>query len=241
MLSGQFKRQHKGLIMHRSLLPLSLFALLAWQALAGTPLQEALAASPDGPLYIFDVIVQNDGADAMMRVDPTRPEGERLTVISPPRKDWSDDFSKQVKKMQADTDGDIWCSKLGNNIPDDAALESETATTATYTYAPRVGAEPGDMDDILKYLKGKVVVAKDDPAILSVEMVAEKPFRPLPIARISQFEMKVACNRAPDGRTHVARVNVDISGSAMMKDFSESERQTITNLKAVPESGMGAK
>jgi hypothetical protein len=72
-------------------------------------------------------------------------------------------------------------------------------------------------------------------------MVAEKPFRPLPIARINQFEMKVVCNRAPDGRTHVARVDVDISGSAMMKDFSESERQTITNLKAVPESGMGAK
>jgi len=227
--------------MHRSLLPLALSVLLPWQTHAGTPLQDALAASPDGPLYIFDVIVQNDGTDAMMRVDPTRPEGERLTVISPARKDWNDDFRKQVKKMQADTDGDIWCSNLGNNIPGDAALESETATTATYTYAPQVGAEPGDMDDILKYLKGKVVVAKDDPAILSVEMVAEKPFRPLPIARINQFEMKVVCNRAPDGRTHVARVDVDISGSAMMKDFSESERQTITNLKAVPESGMGAK
>jgi hypothetical protein len=227
--------------MHRSLLPLALSVLLPWQTHAGTPLQDALAASPDGPLYIFDVIVQNDGTDAMMRVDPTRPEGERLTVISPARKDWNHDFRKQVKKMQADTDGDIWCSNLGNNIPGDAALESETATTATYTYAPQVGAEPGDMDDILKYLKGKVVVAKDDPAILSVEMVAEKPFRPLPIARINQFEMKVVCNRAPDGRTHVARVDVDISGSAMMKDFSESERQTITNLKAVPESGMGAK
>ena len=227
--------------MHRSLLPLALSALLPLQALAGTPLQEALAASPDGPLYIFDLILQNDGTDAMMRVDPTRPEGERLTVISPPRKDWSDAFSKQVRKMEADTDGDIWCSNFGDNIPDDAALESETATTATYTYAPKVGAEPGDMDDILKYLKGKVVVAKDAPAILSVEMVAEESFKPVPVARIKQFEMKVACNRAPDGRTHVARINVDISGSALMKDFSSSEIQTITNLKPVPESGMGTK
>ena len=227
--------------MHRSLLPLALSALLPLQALAGTPLQEALAASPDGPLYIFDLILQNDDTDAMMRVDPTRPEGERLTVISPPRKDWSDDFSKQVNRMQADTDGDIWCSNFGDNIPHDAALESETATTATYTYAPRVGTEPGDMDDILKYLKGKVVVAKDAPAILSVEMVAEESFKPVPVARIKQFEMKVACNRAPDGRTHVARINVDISGSALMKDFSSSEIQTITNLKPVPESGMGTK
>ena len=227
--------------MHRLLLPLALSALLPLQALAGSPLQEALAARSDGPLYIFDLILQNDDTDAMMRVDPTRPEGQRLTVISPARQDWSDDFSKQVKRMQADTDGDIWCSNFGDNIPHDAVLESETATTATYTYAPRIGAEPGDMDDILKYLTGKVVVAKNDPAILSVEMIAEKSFKPVPVARIKQFEMKVACHRAPDGRTHVARINVDISGSALMKGFSSSEVQTITNLKAVPESGMGAK
>ncbi len=227
--------------MHRSLLPLALSALMPLQALAGTPLQDALAASSDGPLYIFDLILQNDDTDAMIRVDPTQPEGNRLTVISPAMKDWSDDFRKQVKRMQADVDGDIWCSGFGDNIPGDAALVSETATTATYAYTPQVGAKPGDMDDMLKFLTGKVVVAKDAPAILSVELVAEKSFKPLPIARIKQFEMKVACTRAPDGRTHVAQVNVDISGSAMMKDFAESERQTITNLKPAPNSGMGTK
>jgi hypothetical protein len=227
--------------MRRSFLPLALLALLPLHALGGTPLEDALGASPDGPLYIFDIIIQNADTDAMMRVDPSQPEGARLTVISPAKKDWSDDFRKLVNEMQADTDGDIWCHGFGENIPGDAALVSETDTTATYAFKPHPGAEPDELDDIYKYLTGKVVVAKDDPAILSVEMVSEKPFRPLPIARIKTFKLKFDCARAPDGRTHVARVNVDISGSAMMQAFSEAERQTITNLKPLPQSGLGTK
>lgn len=227
--------------MRHAYLPLALLALLPFHAAAGTPLEDALAAKADGPLYMFDVIIQNSDTDAMLRVDPSRPEGERLTVISPPEKDWTDDFRKLVDKMDADTDGDIWCQGFGENIPADAALVAETPTTATYTFRPQKGAKPDDLDDVYKYLTGKVIVAKDDPAILSVEMVSERPFRPLPVAKIRTFKLNFDCSRAPDGRTHIARINVDINGSAMMKDFSESERQTITNLKLLPDSGMGTK
>ena len=200
--------------MRRSLLPLALCALLPLQVHAGTPLEDALAAPTDGPLYMFDIIIQNTDTDAMVRVDPSRPQGERLSVISPAREDWTDDFRKLVKEMDADTDGDIWCHGFGENIPASAALVSETATKATYTFKPQPG---------------------------SVEMVSEKAFRPLPIAKIKDFKLKFDCSRAPDGRTHVSRVNIDISGSAMMQGFSETERQTITNLKPLPQSGMGTK
>lgn len=227
--------------MRYAYLPLALAALLPLSAHAGTPLEDALAAPADGPLYMFDVVVQNSDTEAMIRVDPSRPEGERLNVISPPQKDWTDDFRKLVKQMDADTDGDIWCQHFGENIPADAALVAESPTTATYTFKPQKGAKPDDLDDIYKYLTGKVVVAKDNPAILSVEMVSEKPFRPLPIAKIKSFKLNFDCARAPDGRTHISRVDVAINGSAMMKEFSEAEHQTISNLKPLPESGMGTK
>jgi len=227
--------------MRRSLLPLALCALLPLQVHAGTPLEDALAAPTDGPLYMFDIIIQNTDTDAMVRVDPSKPQGERLTVISPAREDWSDDFRKLVKEMDADTDGDIWCHGFGENIPASAALVSETATKATYTFKPQPGSKPDDLDDIYKYLTGTVVVAKDNPAILSVAMVSEKAFRPLSIAKIKDFKLKFDCSRAPDGRTHVSRVNIDFSGSAMMQAFSETERQTITNLKPLAQSGMGTK
>jgi len=84
-------------------------------------------------------------------------------------------------------------------------------------------------------------VDKTAPGILNYEMVAEKPFKPMPVAKIKQFEMKVACDRAPDGRTHVVSLDVTVEGSAMMKSFSQSDRQFISNLTPIPNSGTGSR
>ena len=206
----------------------SLIALAA-PAIAQSPLEQALSASADGPLYAFDLTLSSDEVDALMRVDPSQPEGKRLSVISPEPEDWSEDFAKRVENMKANTDGEIWCQDFAENIPAaDAKLVSETDTTATYSFRPKPGAEPDDMD-------------KTAPGILNYEMVAEKPFKPMPVAKIKQFEMKVACDRAPDGRTHVASLDVTVEGSAMMKSFSQSDRQLISNLTPIPNSGTGSR
>jgi len=219
----------------------SLIALAA-SALAQSPLEQALSASADGPLYAFDLTLSSDEVDALMRVDPSQPEGKRLSVISPEPEDWSEDFAKRVENMKANTDGEIWCQDFAENIPAaDAKLVSETDTTATYSFRPKPGAEPDDMDKVYKHLIGKVVVDKTAPGILNYEMVAEKPFKPMPVAKIKQFEMKVACDRAPDGRTHVASLDVTVEGSAMMKSFSQSDRQLISNLTPIPNSGTGSR
>ena len=224
---------------------LAVSALLSLPALAGTPLEEALAASQDGPLYSFEIAFRNEDTDARIAVDPSRPEGERVTVLSPAEEDWSEAFAARVAEMQANTTGDIWCRKLAENIPDEVQLASETDTTATYTFTPKPGEEPNRMDKAYKHLTGTVVVDKVDPAILHFSMVADKPFKPMPVAKIRSFEMKVDCTRAPDGRTHVSTVDVNLSGSAMMQSFSQADHQKISNLQAlpgpVPPSGAGTK
>jgi len=214
----------------------SLLALTA-PAFAQTPLEQALAASVDGPLYKFDLALSTGEVEALMKVDPSLPEGERLSVVSPAPDSWSEDFAKRVKNMKANTDGDIWCQEFAENIPANAALVGETDTTATYSFEPQPGAEPDDMDKVYKHLTGTVIVDKQSPAILNYELVAKKAFKPMPVAKIKQFEMKIACDRAPDGRTHVASLDLNLSGSAMMQSFSQSDRQRISNLQAIPQSG----
>jgi hypothetical protein len=237
-----FRMMKPEALMIRSLVSAASLLALAAPMAAQTPLERALAASADGPLYTFDLALKTDEDDARMKVNPSRPEGERLTVVSPSTDSWSEDFAKRVENMKANTDGGIWCQEFAENIPVDAELVSETKTTATYTFTPQPGAEPdGRMEKVYKFLTGTVVVDKHSPAILNFEMVASKPFKPAAVAKISQFEMKATCERAPDGRTHIASLDLDVSGSAMMQGFSQSDRQVISNLKAIPESGTGTK
>lgn len=228
--------------MFRSLVASASLIALTAPALAQSPLEQALAASEDGPLYAFDLTLSTGEVDALMRVDPSQPEGQRLSVISPEPEDWSEEFAKRVENMKANTEGEIWCQDFAENIPAaDATLVSETDTTATYSFQPQPGAEPDDMDKVYKHLTGTVVVDKTTPGILNFEMVAEKPFKPMPVAKIKQFEMKIACDRAPDGRTHVSSLDVTVEGSAMMKSFSQSDRQIISNLTPIPNSGTGSR
>ena len=75
--------------MFRSLAVSASLIALAAPALAQSPLEQALAASAEGPLYAFDLTLSAGEVDALMRVDPSQPEGERLSVISPEPEDWS--------------------------------------------------------------------------------------------------------------------------------------------------------
>lgn len=227
--------------MPRFLAALALTALAPLPALAG-PLQDAMAASPDGPLYTFDLAYRAGDIDALMRVDPSRPEGERLTVLSPDESDWSEELVELIADMQAKSDGDIWCNSLSEHIPADASLVSETDTTATYTFTPLPSADADKNEKkVIKHLTGSVVVNKAEPAILSFRMASTKPFKPMAVAKINDFDMQVACARAPDGRTHIASMDTSLSGSAMMQAFSQSEHQAISNLQPVPASGTGSR
>ncbi|MCA8899728.1 MAG: hypothetical protein KDA53_00600 [Hyphomonas sp.] len=214
----------------------------ALPAVADTPLQKALAASADGPAYMFDLSYDGEELTAKMRVDPSRPEGERMTLLSPAAADLTDEGRKQFESMREKSKGDIWCADFADTVPTDAKLVSETGTTATYEFTPVPGKETDkDLRKIIKYMKGAVTVSKETPGIVGFELTSKKAFKPMPIAKVESFRMNVACGFAPDGRTHVTDLTVDISGSALMKKFTQSERQTISNLVALPETASGQK
>ena len=220
---------------------LSALALAALPALAETPLDKVRAAPEDGPSYRFDLNFDDGDLKAKAQVDPSLPEGKRLVLLSPTEDELDDDEAKMFQTLQENTTGDkIWCNRFSRNIPEDAKLISESGEAAVYSFRPVASEEDDDnAAKAYKHLTGRVTVSKDTPVILAYEMYAEKPFKPAMVAKIDSFNMKVSCDYAPDGRTYVKNMSLDLSGSAMMQKFAQTERREISNLVALPETAAG--
>ncbi|MEZ5997985.1 MAG: hypothetical protein R3B98_04765 [Hyphomonas sp.] len=216
-----------------------LLAAVALPAFAEDPLEDAREVSKDGPLYIFDVEIQDDTLDVTARVDPTKPEGSRLILVSPDESSFDEQAAARYAELKENTKGDVWCSNFASNIPDDAELISESQVEAVYKFRPIPDADAGDMAKSYKHLTGRVTVSKEHPGITAFEMVNEKPFKPMPIAKVNTFEMKVACAFAPDGRTYIRDLTLNIAGSAMLQKFSQTEHRKITGLTPIPETATG--
>lgn len=199
---------------------------------AADPLLESMRAiSDDGPKYAYETSFSWDGISATGTVDPSAPEGERIKIVSPAESDWSDAFRKELKKMDAETEGDIWCTEFGQMVPLDADLTAQNETTKTFSFTP-VPEPDADRNEqkMMKQLDGTVVLDKSDGAVLAFNMTLPKPYKPAMVAKINAFEMNVSCARSPDGRTFIEDFNFDISGSAMMQSFEESVSRQITKL-----------
>lgn len=226
--------------MRLAVLTLLLAGTAALPAAADALLDKAKAAPKDGPVYAFD-LDYNDGTDKFsLSIDPSKPEGQRVTRITPDPKTLTGDAAKTAERLKTRTKGKIMCSEFAANIPASAKRTSETAETATYSFTPLPGPEDGDMAKAYKHLNGKAVIDKTTGAILSFEMTSPKAFKPMAVAKVDRMSMKVACKAAPDGRTHIDTFSFDMAGSAMMQAFEQTETRKVSNLRQVAASGYGA-
>ena len=223
----------------RPALILASLAALAPPASADTLLEKARGASLDGPAYLFDMLFDDGAKTFTFKVDQSRAEGDRVVSVSPPQTGLEGEEAKRFEKMKKDTKGDIWCNSFTESIPASAKRVSETGQTATYSFKP-VADEEGEMKDIVKYLTGSATLDKASGQILKFELSAPKAFKPAVVAKVDAFSMSVACKAAPDGRTHVDTFAMNVSGSAMMKPFSQTEKRRVSNLVPVAGASSGA-
>lgn len=195
------------------------------------PLATIRAAGDAGPVYAFDMVYEIGEVTATGQVDPTRPEGERITITSPAEETWTRAFAESVRELDKEADGDIWCADFASNIPSDAELAVEDGETLTYTFRPAPDAEAdGTERKIFEHLLATAVIAREAPAVLSFQMHLPEPMKPNLMAKITHFSMFARCERAPDGRTYVADMTFEIAGSALGQAFEERTRQQITRL-----------
>lgn len=195
------------------------------------PLRAALDARPDGPAYAYEMTLELEDMVARGIVDATKPEGERIKVLSPAKEDWPEEFADGLAEMDAAADGDIWCNDFGDNVPDMVDLVEETDKTATYSFEP-VPDPDADSNErkAMKNLVATITVDKLNPAVLAFSMRAPKPFKPAFVAKVNLFDMDITCARAPDGRTYEQAMSFAIEGSALGQSFSERTRREITKL-----------
>lgn len=215
--------------------------VLAAPATADAVLAKARVAAPvTAPLYTF-LVDYDDGEDQfLMAIDQSKPMGARVVRLTPDLATLKGGAAKKAAMLKKRTAGNIWCNAFAESIPADARRVNETGETATFAFTPVPGKDDGQIGAAYKYLNATATLAKATGAILAYEMTAPKPFKPVPVARIDRFQMKVACAVAPDGRTYMDTVTMNLSGSAMMQAFAQTERRTVTGLKPITLAGTGA-
>ena len=191
------------------------------------------APMTEGPLYAYTLEYDDGNIKAVGRVDPSQPKGSRITVLEPPEETWSDDFRDDIEDLDEDSNGKIFCDEYARQIPDNAVPIDETATTVIYKFAPK--PRPGKKNDekIMPHLTATAELDKSDGALLALRLWSEKPFKPIVIAKVDSFTLDLKCERAPDGRTYQAALDMAVKASAFFKGFDENVSQRITNLERV--------
>ena len=218
--------------MKRLVFASSLCALGALSAAADPLLSQARAnLEAEGPVYVYEMDYSDGEISASGKVDPSQPEGERITIYSPDESEWSEEFRGAISSLDSEVTGDIFCDDFAARIPDSAKRTQETDETVRYTFAPIPEEDADKMEQkIMKKLEASAVVAESDGQILSFNMVLPKPFKPAMVAKIETFSLDVQCLRAPDGRTYLETLQLDVTGSAMMQDFTQTMTRKITRI-----------
>ncbi|MEM0985420.1 MAG: hypothetical protein AAGJ32_04170 [Pseudomonadota bacterium] len=217
-------------------IPVVLFAAsvcpaIAYADLPGDPLAMARTASLDGPIYAFDMTYRLGDMIAEGRIDPTYPEGQRINIKSPARREWTDDFEQAVERLDAQADGNIWCQEYLKHVPEDAEPAARTDTSVTYTFTPKPEPDAdGAEKKLFRSLIGTAVIDAKSPALLSFQIHLPAPMKPNLMAKVNHFSMFVQCERAPDGRTYRADLDLEVEGSAIGQSFAQKTQQRIYRL-----------
>lgn len=193
----------------------------------------ALKPTSEGAIYKYDLEYSNLDEKLVARIDPSKRQGERVTLLSSTQDVMSDDFVETLIDLEKNPIDEFWCSDLSEIVPLNAAFIAETEAQVTYKFKPLPDLEDPDDIKLMKHLEGHITVSKQDPQVLSMSLIAPRPFKPVWIAKISHFELSMDCDRVPDGRTYMSELRISIVGKAAMQTFHQRERKTLFNITAV--------
>ncbi|MBL1431286.1 hypothetical protein JYT75_00640 [Oceanicaulis sp. AH-315-P02] len=92
------------------------------------------------------------------------------------------------------------------------------------------GGDDKGMSKMLKYLKGEIAIDVASEQLLWFRIFAEKPFKPMAVAKIKKFDIKL--HFAPawhEGPIVQVRSESIVSGSALFQKFNEKSEITFSN------------
>ena len=157
---------------------LSAFALSATLSASADPLLEMMRnVSKDGPVYAYEMTYSGEGVVATGKIDPSQPEGQRIDLYTPEMSELSEEFQEGIQEMDAESDGDIWCTDFAEMVPSNAEVSTQDDVSVTYAKTPDAAAEADKTEQkMMKKMNGTVTLDKSDGAVLAFSMTLPKPY-----------------------------------------------------------------
>ncbi len=201
------------------------FAQATLPALLAAAIAETAAAARP---VAYEVAVDHPRGAYRYLFDPAASGAQRVRLLAPAESELDGRTREALQRVRAEADGDIWCAsrKLATARDVRAIAEDESSITYAFTPSPELaGGERGA--SVLRHVRGEMRVLKVSRDVAEVRIYAPAMFR-LAIARIDQFDMRIRCDAAPNGRRYSAETATRVRGSALGQAFDERSTQRVT-------------
>lgn len=158
--------------------------------------------------------------------DPKEPEV--WTLLSPETKETAklkERMAKREEKQEQGSDRELLAGDLRELIGDRVELVKNTATQRVYRFnlseQAEIGGSGGESFDASKHLTGEMAIGPGD-RLLWLRFFAEKAFKPVFVATIKTFDLKLFYDPIwSDGPYVTVRQAMNVNGSAFFKSFGE--------------------
>ncbi|PHS21692.1 MAG: hypothetical protein COA84_15270 [Robiginitomaculum sp.] len=212
------------------------------------PLEDALqdaearsASSEDVRFYFQRKIVRFGEVFLIKSYNPAGPEGQQWAIAYPDAEKDPAGHRKQVHKHARKKDGsdlNLLMPPLRARLADGVTLESESDDETVYSF--KIADEyyvsgEGKGANIAKYMDGKLAVGKKDGMIHWVHYVARQSFRPIPIAKVKQFDIYQEFSPAWYGGPMVKVLEKNkVSGTAIIRKIKFDDVVTNYDFRPIP-------
>lgn len=224
------------------------------------------AAAPDFVPYrhTVDVVVSGSKGDdvhdpliAKLRIDPSQPPGERVTVLEQ-TEDARGEMEKALREMIEEIEDEdrtpaaqaqsFWCNPAGAtpNPEDFTVLEETDAMARLRPTAERMVSlfmQTGDRDldrkersmakKLSDRLEGELVYHKPSGRIQEAAFHITRPMTVLLIAKIREMRMEQGCSIAPNGHPYVSRFSMDVQVTALGKNITNVMELSVSDLELI--------
>lgn len=197
-------------------------------ALLASAVTATQAAKAD---YVFDYELETAKQTWRARFDPRA--NPRLNLVQPRRDELKADERRAFDRMAEQIEGVSWCASENLARVENLRLVREDEASAVYAFQPTAEAIGGDQARrFAERLRGELTLLKDSPDISRIRLYTPEAFSPLPLVRVDQVNVTIACHTAPNGRRYAAETVTELRGSAFGQAFNERSVQRARNLAA---------
>jgi hypothetical protein len=170
--------------------------------------------------WFFTLTTVSDGTTRVLQHDPTRPEGQRWSLLSVDGREPTDEEREKVARERAHSEESDAEEEDGGEVramvdKESLALIEEAATYAVYRFRPI--AENEDDAKLFEHVDATLRVSKAAPYVESLEMRSREPFSPGFGVKVKEFAM--AMTFAPVGPDEVVlpeTVRIRMAGRAFL-------------------------